>query len=61
MTAAGRPLREQCLAALDDDLDTPTALARIAELARLVHQDDAGGDRATLRSLLEILGFRPDP
>jgi len=61
MTAQGRALREQCLAALDDDLDTPTALARIGDLARLVHREDAAGDRAALRSVLEVLGFRPDP
>ncbi len=61
MTAQSRALRDQCLAALDDDLDTPTALARIGDLGRLVHREDTGGDRAALRSLLEMLGFRPDP
>jgi hypothetical protein len=45
---------------MDDDLDTPTARATIAKLASVVARDNAPGDRAGLRNLLQILGFRLD-
>jgi L-cysteine:1D-myo-inositol 2-amino-2-deoxy-alpha-D-glucopyranoside ligase len=59
-TARGQDLCERILASLDDDLDTPAALNAIGELAALVRYEGAAGDRAALRSTLEMLGFRPD-
>lgn len=50
-------LRARCLAALDDDLDMPRALVAIREMAD-VARDGAPADRAALRSLLRLLGFR---
>lgn len=60
-------LRERCLAALDDDLDTPSATAALEALADLIHATGDPGARAILRSLLDTIGFRgpastaPDP
>jgi L-cysteine:1D-myo-inositol 2-amino-2-deoxy-alpha-D-glucopyranoside ligase len=59
-TAEGSRLHAATLAAMDDDLDTPTARATIANLASVVARDNAPGDRAGLRNLLQILGFRLD-
>jgi L-cysteine:1D-myo-inositol 2-amino-2-deoxy-alpha-D-glucopyranoside ligase len=50
-------LRDRCLAALDDDLDTPTAMSAILDLADHIHASDDPGARAILRSLLATLGF----
>ena len=48
--------------AMDDDLNTPRALAALFHLARAInHTHDAGGDasdaQATLRELAGVLGF----
>jgi L-cysteine:1D-myo-inositol 2-amino-2-deoxy-alpha-D-glucopyranoside ligase len=57
-TILGQQLVEACLAALDDDLNTADALARVDELASAVQHDGLPGDRHALRSLLALLGFR---
>jgi L-cysteine:1D-myo-inositol 2-amino-2-deoxy-alpha-D-glucopyranoside ligase len=57
-TEVSARIRETALAAMDNDLDTPRVLAGIAELADAVHAVDNPSDRAALRSLLELLGFR---
>jgi hypothetical protein len=49
---------QRALAALDDDLDTPSALRAAAELAEMLREADHSGDRAALRLLLAMLGFR---
>ncbi|HEX2171326.1 MAG TPA: cysteine--tRNA ligase [Dehalococcoidia bacterium] len=54
----GIAAHERCLAALDDDLNTPSALASLGDLARAIHESGSPGDRAALRSLLMMLGFR---
>jgi len=59
-SAQGEALRQRALAALDDDLDTPNALAALRDLATLVSHEGNPGDRAILRSLLTMLGFRLD-
>jgi len=59
-SAQGEALRQQALAALDDDLDTSHALAALLDLATLVSHEGHPGDRATLRSLLTMLGFQLD-
>jgi L-cysteine:1D-myo-inositol 2-amino-2-deoxy-alpha-D-glucopyranoside ligase len=59
-TEEGDHLREAALAAMDDDLDTPAALGRIAELAALIERNQAPGERKELQDLLRILGFRLD-
>ncbi|MPZ13401.1 MAG: cysteine--tRNA ligase [Chloroflexi bacterium] len=58
LTGNGRRLRDGALAALDDDLSTPLAVASISELSEVVRRDQMGGDRAALRELLGLLGFR---
>jgi L-cysteine:1D-myo-inositol 2-amino-2-deoxy-alpha-D-glucopyranoside ligase len=50
-------LRQRCLAALDDDLDTPTAMAALDELAERIHTTGDPGARAMLQSLLATIGF----
>lgn len=57
---AGQVLFQEILGALDDDLDTQAALAGVDQLAALVRRDARPGDRALLRSLLDVLGFRLD-
>jgi L-cysteine:1D-myo-inositol 2-amino-2-deoxy-alpha-D-glucopyranoside ligase len=52
-----QPLRERCLAALGDDLDTPKAIAAIEELADRIRASGDPGARAILRSLLATIGF----
>lgn len=59
-SASGEALRQRALAALDDDLDTPNALSALRDLAALATHEGQPGDRATLRSLLQMLGFRVD-
>ena len=54
--------------AMDDDFNTPSALARLFELARAINRARAAGDpieaityaQATLRELTGVLGFRFD-
>jgi len=46
------------LDALDDDLDTPRALAHLDELAGVIDVRGNASDRAALRSIIELLGFR---
>ncbi|MCS7257386.1 MAG: DALR domain-containing protein, partial [Thermomicrobium sp.] len=54
--------------AMDDDFNTPSALARLFELARAINRARAAGDpieaityaQATLRELIGVLGFRFD-
>jgi L-cysteine:1D-myo-inositol 2-amino-2-deoxy-alpha-D-glucopyranoside ligase len=55
-TPAGKAAREACLAALDDDLNTPRVLEILDDLAERGVGD--GSDASTLRSLLALLGFR---
>jgi len=43
---------------LDNDLDTPAALAALGELAARVSRDKTPGDRANLRRIAVDLGFR---
>ena len=57
----GQALFRRGLDALDDDLDTPTGLRALHDLARLVGQHGHPGDRALLRSLAATLGFALDP
>jgi L-cysteine:1D-myo-inositol 2-amino-2-deoxy-alpha-D-glucopyranoside ligase len=49
------------LAALDDDLDTPRALASLAELAAAVRTGGNPADRRALASLLDLMGFPLTP
>lgn len=56
------PFRERFVAAMDDDLNTPRALAALFDLARAVNRaHDEGGDaghaKAELRELAGVLGF----
>jgi L-cysteine:1D-myo-inositol 2-amino-2-deoxy-alpha-D-glucopyranoside ligase len=58
-----RELRDRFLAAMDDDLDTPTAVAQLAALATLALESDDARERveasATVRDLGErIIGLR---
>jgi cysteinyl-tRNA synthetase len=46
------------IAALEDDLDTPRALAALETLARAILQGSAPGGVATLRELAGVLGLR---
>jgi L-cysteine:1D-myo-inositol 2-amino-2-deoxy-alpha-D-glucopyranoside ligase len=48
---------EAVLGALDDDLDSPLALAALDELAAAVRNSGSPAHRAALQSLLELLGF----
>jgi cysteinyl-tRNA synthetase len=58
--------REAFLEAMDDDFNTPTALARLFELARAINRTRASGEaeeavryaQRTLRELTGVLGFR---
>ena len=59
----GEPYRARVLAALDDDLDTPTAIEALHDLAEAIlaaaaRGQDAAPARAELRTLAEILGVR---
>ena len=56
-TEVSARVRAATLAALDDDLDTPRALAGLDELAAAAHAQGNPSDRAVLRSLLELMGF----
>jgi len=55
-------------AAMDDDFDTPKAMAAIFNLARAINRsagdpatcDEVDSARATLQSLLDVLGIAPD-
>ncbi|MEA2639031.1 MAG: L-cysteine:1D-myo-inositol 2-amino-2-deoxy-alpha-D-glucopyranoside ligase [Chloroflexota bacterium] len=47
-------------ASLDNDLDTPAALAAITELGERIAEDQHPGDRAVLRQIAADLGFRFD-
>ncbi|MGE0599641.1 MAG: cysteine--tRNA ligase [Dehalococcoidia bacterium] len=54
--------RERFIEAMEDDLNTPQALAALFDLTRDINRaTDAGGDtnaaRATLRELADVLGF----
>ena len=56
------PFRERFVEAMDDDLNTPRALAALFDLARAVNRaHDEGGDagraKAELRELAGVLGF----
>ncbi len=56
------PARERFTEAMEDDLNTPQALAALFDLTRDINRaTDAGGDtssaRATLRELADVLGF----
>ncbi len=51
-------LRQAALTALDDDLDTPRVLGSLDELAAAVRSSSHPSDRAALRSLVDLLGFR---
>ncbi len=58
--------RERCFEAMDDDLNTPQALAALFDLAREINRvAGAGGDaaeaRAMLRELAGILGLKLEP
>jgi L-cysteine:1D-myo-inositol 2-amino-2-deoxy-alpha-D-glucopyranoside ligase len=55
-TPDGKAAWGACLAALDDDLNTPRVLEILNELAERSARD--GSDVSTLRSLLGLLGFR---
>jgi L-cysteine:1D-myo-inositol 2-amino-2-deoxy-alpha-D-glucopyranoside ligase len=62
-SASVRDLRDRFLAAMDDDLDTPTAVAQLAALATLALESDDARERveasATVRDLGErIIGLR---
>lgn len=59
-TEVSARVRTTTLAALDDDLDTPRALVGLDELAAAVHAQGSPSDRAVLRRLLELMGFRVD-
>ncbi len=50
-------LQRRFLAAMDNDLDTPTAIAALDALADLVHASGDPGVRGVLRSLLAMMGF----
>jgi L-cysteine:1D-myo-inositol 2-amino-2-deoxy-alpha-D-glucopyranoside ligase len=50
-------LRAHALAALDDDLDTPRAMAALDQLADVVHATGDAGARGMLHDLLAIIGF----
>ncbi len=60
--------REAFLDAMDDDFNTPSALARLFELARAINRARASGEsdesvryaQATLRELIAVLGLRFD-
>jgi L-cysteine:1D-myo-inositol 2-amino-2-deoxy-alpha-D-glucopyranoside ligase len=56
-SSAAEELASVCLAALDDDLDTPRALDTLRRLAELVLRTESSGDRGSLASLLGVLGF----
>ena len=53
---------------MDDDFDTPKAMAAIFNLARAINRsagdpatcDEVDSARATLQSLLDVLGIAPD-
>ena len=56
------PYRERFVEAMDDDLNTPRALAALFDLARAVNRahdrgGDAGRSQAELRELAGVLGF----
>ena len=57
-TEVSARVREAVLSALDDDLDTPRAVAALDELAAAVHAGHNPSDRAALRSLLDLIGFK---
>ncbi len=50
-------LRQRCLAALDDSLDTRTAMTTLDHLADLIHATGDPGARGILRALLGTIGF----
>jgi len=60
--------RAEFEAAMDDDFDTPKAMAAIFNLARAINRsagdpatcDEVDSARATLQSLLDVLGIAPD-
>ena len=59
----GGPARERFVSAMDDDLNTPRALAALFDLARDINRahearEDVGGAQATLRELAAVLGLR---
>jgi cysteinyl-tRNA synthetase len=59
---AAAPVREAFIEAMEDDLNTPRAVAALFDLTRDINRaTDAGGDtseaRATLRELADVLGF----
>ena len=63
---SAEPYRARFLAALDDDLDTPTAIDALRDLAEAILAAPALGRssdeaRAELRTLAEILGVRLNP
>jgi L-cysteine:1D-myo-inositol 2-amino-2-deoxy-alpha-D-glucopyranoside ligase len=57
---AGAAAGARFAAAMEDDLDTPTALTALEDLAGVVAAHDSPGDRLLLESLLQTLGFRLD-
>ncbi|GAC1448088.1 MAG: cysteine--tRNA ligase [Ktedonobacterales bacterium] len=56
--APERRARDECMAALDDDLDTPRAVAALNTLAEAILSGAAPGGGATLRELASVLGLR---
>jgi L-cysteine:1D-myo-inositol 2-amino-2-deoxy-alpha-D-glucopyranoside ligase len=55
------PFRERFLNALDDDLDTPTAIEALREIGQAIleapEEDDVRDAQATLRELADLLGL----
>jgi L-cysteine:1D-myo-inositol 2-amino-2-deoxy-alpha-D-glucopyranoside ligase len=56
--AAAETARTEFSAALEDDLDTPRALAALETLAGAIEQGAAPGGVAALRELADVLGLR---
>jgi cysteinyl-tRNA synthetase len=69
LAGAARTAEDQFRAAMDDDFNTPGALAALFDLARAINRSrDEGADardvaaaQAKLRELMGVLGLRPEP